>query len=413
MNPDHECFYYLGIFAMSMSSLITSLNLLVTMIYRRAPGVTWGRMPVFAWSQVAVAIMSMIWLPEIQTGMVMGLLDRVIPTNFFNPHGGYALAWESLFWLFGHPEVYIVMLPAWGVWLEITSVMSRKTLFAKKYVITALGFLAVLSSMVWAHHMFTSIRNSEMIPFSFFTESVSIPTGVMFLSALGTMWNGRIRFNTPMWYVLASMFNFTIGGLTGFFLADVPANLALHNTFFVVAHFHFTFLGGMIFAWLGALYYWFPKITGKMYNERWGKLGALLVFVFFNATFLQMFLVGLHGMNRWVAQYPAYLANQNLWISVSAFLLGIGFIIAFWNMAISWVKGVTAAENPWDAKTLEWITSSPPPVENFSEIPVVADGFYRYGAADPELPLFEAETLKALARRQKRHKEAAAGKDER
>ncbi len=398
-DPSGQIFYYLGIFAMAMSSLITSFNLLVTILFHRAPGVTWGRMPVFVWSQVAVAVMSMVWLPEIITTMVLGLLDRIIPMDFFSPHGGFALAWESLFWLFGHPEVYIVMLPAWAMWLEVTSAMSGKTLFAKNYVVTALAALAILSSMVWAHHMFTSIRNSSMIPFSFFTESVSIPTGVMFLSAFGTMWRGRIRLNTPMLYMLMSMFNFTIGGLTGFFLADVPANLALHNTFFVVAHFHFTLLGGMIFAWIGAMYYWLPKLSGRMYHETWGRIGAIAVWVFFNATFLQMFAAGLHGMNRWVPQYPPYLANQNFWISISAFLLGIAFIVALGNIAYSWARGPVAEANPWGAKTLEWTTASPPPEENFPTVPVVADGFYQYGDAGPEIPLFVSETERARQRR--------------
>lgn len=401
-DPSGQIFYYLGILAMGVSSLLTSFNLLVTIIFYRAPGLTWGRMPVFIWAQIAGAIMSLIWLPEIATTMMLGLLDRIIPTDFFNPHGGFALAWESLFWLFGHPEVYIVMLPAWAIWLEVTSVMSQKTLFAKGAVVTALGALAVLSSIVWAHHMFTSIRNASMIPFSFFTESVSIPTGVMFLSALGTMWRGRMRLNTPMLYVLFSMFNFTIGGLTGFFLADVPANLTLHNTFFVVAHFHFTLLGGMIFAWLGAMYYWLPKYSGRMYNEKWGIIGAFATWVFFNATFLQMFAVGLHGMNRWVGQYPKYLMDQNIGVSIAAFLLGISFVVALWNVAYSWVKGEKAPENPWQAKTLEWQTSSPPPANNFIDIPQVKDGFYGYGDAGPEIPLFVSDTERALERRRRR-----------
>jgi cytochrome c oxidase subunit 1 len=375
-------FYYLGVFALTLSSFIVAVNLTTTILFRRAPGLTWNRLPLYVWGILTVSLLNIIWLPEIQATFMLALLDHIAHFNLFNEFGK-PLAWAEMFWLFGHPEVYIIVIPALALWNEILPVMGRKTLFARPVAILGVVFVMLLSGLVWAHHMFTNVRNSEMLPFSFFTEMISIPTGFAYLSALGTLWKSRLRLTTPALLVLMSMFNFLIGGLTGLFLADVPINFQIHNTFWVVGHFHYTIIGGMVFSSFAAMYYWLPKLAGRMYNEFWGKLGAIWIFIAFNWTFGLFFLLGLDGMNRWVSSYPPYLQPLNFWASIGAFFLGAGFGINIVHIVWAWIKGPRAQENPWQAKTLEWVTASPPPPENFEEIPTVVAGFYTYGDEAP------------------------------
>lgn len=376
-----QILYFLGVFALGLSSIFTAINVIATTIYLRAPGLTWKRLPMFVWTMLITSILNILWVPVIGVDMVMGLLDRAIPTQFFTANG-IPMLWQDLFWLFGHPEVYIIILPAWGLWFEILPVMSRKTLFGRKWIIAGLFGLTILSSVVWTHHMFTTVDDTRLIPFMTTTELVSIPTGFMYIAALGTIWGGRLRLTTPMVFVLMSMFNFLIGGLTGVFLADVPGDWQLHNSYFVVSHFHYTILGGMVFTWLAGMFYWFPKFTGRMYNETWGKISAWAIFIFFNLTFAAMQVAGINGMNRQIAVYLPYLQSINVWISICAFFLGASFLIPFINLAYSWVKGKHASANVWGGKTLEWQTSSPPPHENFLETPLVTGDFYDYGEAD-------------------------------
>ncbi|WP_207711471.1 cytochrome c oxidase subunit I [Sulfobacillus harzensis] len=371
-------FYYLGVAALTMSSIIVSLNLVATIVFNRAPGVTWARLPMFVWGITTVSILNLIWLPEIQMTFILQLLDRIVPLNLFNA-AGQVLAELELFWLFGHPEVYIVVVPAFALWNEIIPVMAQKSLFARSWAVIGLIFVMMLSGLVWAHHMFTNMRNSEMFPFSFFTEMISIPTGFAFMAALGTMWKSRYRLTTPGLLILMSMFNFLHGGITGVYLADPPINLQVHDTMFVVAHFHYTIIGGMVFSWIAATYYWLPKITGRMYSEFWGKFLSIWIFLAFNTAFSTMFLVGLEGMNRWVPTYPPYLHPLNLVISIAAWTLGVGFVLHGVHIVWAWRKGPKASHNPWNGRTLEWMTSSPPPDNNFREIPEVIDGFYNYG----------------------------------
>lgn len=382
IDPSGAVYYYLGVAALLMSSYVVSANLVATIIYRRAPGLTWNRVPMFAWGILVTSLLNLIWLPEIVTTFLLALVDRVIPFHFFDATGS-PLTYLNLFWLFGHPEVYIIVLPALAIWQEILPVMARKSLFARNVSVIGLTFVMLLSGMVWGHHMFTNMSNQEMLGFSFFTEMISIPTGFAFLSALGTIWNSKLRLTTPTILVLMSMFNFLIGGLTGLFLADVPVNFQIHNTFFVVGHFHYTIIGGMVFSLIAAMYYWLPKISGRMYNEFYGKFLAIWVFIAFNWTFAQMFVIGLDGMPRWVPIYPKYLQALNDSISIGAFLLGIGFLLTVVHIWWAWVKGPVSVENPWRARTLEWQTESPPPPENFREIPVVAGSFYIYGEDAP------------------------------
>lgn len=383
-----QVLYFLGVFSLGLSSLLTAINLIATILYLRAPGVKWGRLPFFVWTILATAVLNLLWVPVVGTAMVMALLDRIIPTQFFGAQG-LPLLWQDLFWIFGHPEVYIIIFPAWGLWLEIIPVMARKTLFGYRWALAGVLGVVFLSSYVWTHHMFTGVTDDRLIPFMTTTELISIPTGFMYIAAIGTLWQGRVRLTTPMLLVLMSMVNFLVGGITGVFLADVPLNFQLHDTYFVVAHFHYTIIGGMIFAWFAGLFYWFPKYAGRMYNEFWGKVFAWLCFISFNLTFFTMYLVGIQGMNRRIAVYLPYLQGLNQWISIWAFLLGASFFIALINLLYSWVRGPAAAVNPWGGKTLEWQTSSPPPRENFEKEPVVTSDFYTYGKVEPEPVLFE------------------------
>ena len=376
-DPSGIVFYYLGVFALTVSSLMVSINLTATILFKRAPGLTWNRIPMYAWGILTVSLLNLIWLPEIQMTFLMSLLNVIVPLPFFEQVGS-PLTYMEMFWLFGHPEVYIVVVPAFALWQEILPVMSQKSLFGRQWGIIGLVFVMLLSGLVWAHHMFTNMRNNQMLPFSFFTEMISIPTGLSYLVALGTLWRANLRLTTPTLLILMSMFNFLIGGMTGVFLADPVVNLQMHDTFFVVAHFHYTIIGAMVFSWLAAFYYWFPKLSGRMYNETWGKIGAVWIFIAFNGVFGQLFLLGLRGMNRWVPVYPAYLQPMNLEISLFAFLLGFGFLFHFGHILWMWKRGPIAEFNPWRAKTLEWQTASPPGDINFDPIPRVVSGFYDY-----------------------------------
>ncbi|MCF8565338.1 cbb3-type cytochrome c oxidase subunit I [Alicyclobacillus tolerans] len=385
-------FYYLGVFAMLLSTLIVALNLTATIIFNRAPGLRWSRLPMYAWAMLAVSILNIIWVPEIIMTFILGLLAHIVPLPFFTAVGS-PLTYLQLFWLFGHPEVYIVVLPALAIWQEILPVMGKKSLFARQWGIMGLIFVMILSGMVWAHHMFPTMRNQEILPFSFFTEMISIPTGFAYMVSIGTLWKSRMTLTTPSLLVLMSMFNFLIGGLTGLFLADPAVNMQIHDTFFVVGHFHYTIIGGMVFSFFAGLYYWLPKFSGRMYKDKWGMFGAIWIFLAFNATFAQFFLIGLRGMNRWVPIYPQYLQGMNFEISIFAFFLGAGFLYNLIYVAWVWVKGPKVEENPWRGKTLEWATSSPPGETSFEEIPTVVAGFYDYSDDAPNPVVFKGQTV--------------------
>lgn len=381
-DPGGMIYYYLGVFALTLSSLFVSINLTATIVFHRARGLTWARLPLFVWGILTVSVLNILWLPEIDMTFVMALLDKIVPFHFFDAKGSVE-GYLSMFWLFGHPEVYIVVVPAFALWNEILPVMAQKNLFARSWAVIGLIFVMMLSGLVWAHHMFTNMRNSEMFPFSFFTEMISIPTGFSFLAAIGTIWGSRLRLTTPTLLVLMSLFNFLIGGLTGVFLADPPVNLQVHDTFFVVAHFHYTIIGGMVFTWIAAMYFWLPKLSGRMYSEFWGKLLAVIIFVGFNGTFTLLFLLGMQGMNRWVPVYPPYLQPLNYTASLFAFVLGLGFLGHAIHILWAWRNGPVAEKNPWHSRTLEWLTDSPPPPENFPGEVEVHHGFYVYAQDEP------------------------------
>jgi cytochrome c oxidase subunit 1 len=377
-----QVLFNLAIITFGLSSILGGLNFIVTIIFMRAPGMTWGKLPIFVWSMFAAAWLALLYTQGFAVALFMVLLDRVAGMAFFSATdgGGDPLLYQHVFWFYSHPAVYIMIVPGFGIALEIIAHFSRKPLFAYRYAVGAFLGILGLSGLVWAHHMFTSgMPNYLHGPFLVATELISIPTGLIFLAALGTMWMGRLWLRVPMLFAMAVIFNFGNGGVTGIFLADTPTDVHLHDTYFVVAHFHYTIVGGEIFALFGAIYYFFPKMTGRMYNERLGQLHFWLMFVGFNATFFLMHWPGIEGMNRRVADYPESLEPANLLISLFAFGLGASFLFFIWNMLWSWVRGPVAAANPWQARTLEWQTSSPPPLENFPIPPTVRDHPYDYG----------------------------------
>jgi cytochrome c oxidase subunit 1 len=327
------------------------------------------------------AWLALLFTQGFAAALLMVLLDRALGMSFFNAqNGGDPLLYQHVFWFYSHPAVYIMVVPGFGLALELITHFSRKPLFAYKYAVGGLLGILGLSGLVWAHHMFTSgMPNYLHGPFLVLTEAISIPTGLIFLSALGTIFMGKLWLKTPMLFALAVIFNFALGGITGIFLADVPTDIHFQDTYFVVAHFHYTIVGGEIFALFGAIYYYFPKMTGRMYNETLGRLHFWWMFLGFNATFFLMHWPGILGMNRRIADYPSSLEGINLIISLAAFALGASFLVFVFNMIYSWVRGPVAEANPWRARTLEWQTSSPPPVENFPAPPVVRGHPYEYG----------------------------------
>ncbi len=376
-----QTLFDLAIIAFGLSSIVGGLNFIVTIIFMRAPGMTWGKLPIFVWAMFTTAWLALLYTQGFATSLFMVLLDRVAGLSFFDAaKGGDPLLYQHVFWFYSHPAVYIMVLPGLGVFLEVLTHFSRKPLFAYKYAVG--GFMGILglSGVVWAHHMFTSgMPNYLHGPILVTTEMISIPTGLVFLSGLGTIWMGKLWLRTPMLFAMAVLVNFANGGVTGIFLADVPTDIHLHDTYFVVAHFHYTIMGAEIFALFAGIYYWFPKITGRMYNERLGQIHFWWMFISFNLTFFTMHWPGIEGMNRRIASYPGQYEAVNLFVSLAAFSLGASFLPFIWNMLYSWVKGPIAEANPWHARTLEWQVSSPPPLENFPVPPVVRDHPYDYG----------------------------------
>jgi cytochrome c oxidase subunit 1 len=381
--------YLLGFAVIGLGMMAAGFNIAVTIINYRAPGMTWSRLPIFVWSILATAALLTLATPVLFAGGLFGLLDKTVQTSFYvTEHGGSSYLWQNLFWFFGHPEVYIMALPGFGIVGEIMPVFTRKPLFAYKVAAAGMIGVALLSFFVWQHHLFQSGINPDMRPlFMLTTELISIPTGFIFLVGMGTLYKAKIRYEVPMLFCMALFFNFLIGGVTGVFLSDVPVNVTVHGGFFVLSHFHYTIMGGLLFAFMAGLYFWLPKMTGRMMNSRIGKWHFWTLFIFFNLTFFPMFVIGLLGQPRRVYTYASNLQALNDFSSVSAFLLGISFLIFFanlmWSMFISPVK---APANPWDSLGLEWQTANPVPSYNFERIPVIMTDPYRY--SEPGAPSF-------------------------
>src|SRR5215472_6533024 len=370
---------------MGISIILAGFNILVTVICYRAPGMRWSRLPMFLWGLLGTSVLMTLAGPILVGAMYMLLTDRTAQTAFFAPRlGGSTYLWQDLFWFFGHPEVYILALPGFGIVMELLPVFCRKPLFGYKVAAAGIIGVTLLSFFVWQHHLFNSGIDPDMRPlFMLTTELISIPTGFIFLVAMGTLWKAKIRFTVPMLFCLAFFFNFLIGGITGVFLSDVPADTTEHGSFFVMAHFHYTIMGGLIFAFMAGCYYWLPKMMGIKLNQMLGKIHFWAMFVFFNSTFLPLFAVGLAGQPRRVFTYARNLQTLNDWVSISAFFLGFSILLFVINFV--WSTVVTREPevgNPWRSRGLEWQTSSPPPAHNFDHVPVVLSGPYEYGDKD-------------------------------
>ncbi len=380
-QPIGQVFFNMGVQWAGASSILTALNFLVTIITMRAPGMTFWRMPLLVWANFTTSLLVVIATPFIAGSQFFVMFDRIMHTSFFVPdEGGYVLGYQHIFWFYSHPAVYIMILPGFGIISEIVSVMSRKPIFGYRLMALSLLGILVLGFSVWAHHMFVAgMADWLRVPMMISTLLIAVPTGVKVFSWLATLWEGKIRLNTPMLFALGFISMFVIGGLSGIYLASVPIDIHASDTYFIVAHIHYVLFGGSVLTIFAGIYYWFPKMTGRMYSERLGKWHFWLTFVSFNLTFFPMHWVGLVGMPRRVADYADRFADLNLFVTVSSFMLGASVVIFFYNVIVSWARGPVAESNPWRAMTLEWQVSSPPPVFNFDEIPQVVGGPYEYG----------------------------------
>ena len=368
-------YWALGLQIVGLASLLASVNFITTVLAMRAPGMTLMRMPVFAWMALVVNFLLLFSLPIITVGLIQVFLDRNLGTLFFDAaNGGDPILWQHLFWLFGHPEVYVLILPAMGIVSEVLPTFSRKPLFGRSFVIfsgIAIGFMGF---GVWAHHMFTSgLGPVAEAAFALSTMFIAVPTGVKIFNWLGTVWGGSIRLATPMLFSLGFIAMFVIGGLSGVTHSVVPADWQQHDTYYIVAHFHYVLVGGAVFGLIAGLYYWWPKITGKLLHDGLGKVHFWLIFIGFNLTFAPMHILGLNGMPRRTYRYPEGLGFEfwNFVATVGSFLIALAMLVLFWNIYRTWRKGEVAGPDPWDGRTLEWSISSPPPEHNFDQIPVV------------------------------------------
>jgi len=368
-------FYSLGLIITGIASTVSAINLAVTVINMRAPGMTLFRMPVFVWMGLVVQLLLAFSLPIITVGLTEMFFDRRFNTHFFDPAaGGDPLLWQHLFWLFGHPEVYILILPAMGIVSEVLPVFARKPLFGYQFVVfsgIAIGFIGF---GVWAHHMFaTGLGPVANTAFGISTMIIAVPTGVKIFNWLGTLWRGDIRFATPMLFALGFIAMFVIGGLSGVTHAVVPHDYQQTDTYYIVAHFHYVLFGGAMFGLFAGIYYWWPKVFGRFLNERIGRINFWIMLIGFNLTFGPMHILGLQGMPRRIHSYPESLGLGfwNLVATAGAFLIALSVLIFLVNAVSSFRKPAEMAADPWDARTLEWLTASPPPEHNFDEVPVV------------------------------------------
>ncbi len=380
-NPGMDC-YILFFALVGISMTLLGLNMIATILTMRAPGLTWTRLPIFVWGILSTCVLMVLAAPVLIATLSMEALDRTAQTTFFvTAGGGSNYLYENLFWIFGHPEVYILALPGFGIVLELLPVFSRKPLWGYRLAVAGLLGVSLLSWFVWQHHLFVSGMNGDLRPFYMLsTELISIPTGFTFLCGMMTIWRGNIRFTVPMLFCLAWFFNFLIGGLSGVFLSDAPSDITTHGSFFSMAHFHYTIMGGLVFAFFAGIYYWVPKMTGFELHERLAKIHFWGMFIFFNSTFAPLFAIGFLGQPRRVVTYASGLQFLNDWVSISAFLLGTSMLVFLYNLIWSLAfRKQRAAANPWSSRSIEFQLPSPVPVQNFDRIPVFSSDPYGYG----------------------------------
>ncbi len=358
-----------------LASMLGAVNFIATIHNMRAPGMGWGRIPLFVWTILIYAYLIVIALSSLAASVTMLLLDRNFGTTFFDPtEGGSALLWQHLFWFFGHPEVYILVLPAFGVFSEVLPVFARKPIFGYKAIAASTAGIAFLGLLVWAHHMFATPMSTVVLAFFMLSSFlIAVPTGVKIFNWVATLWRGTIEYRVALFYAVGGIATFLMGGITGIFLAVFPVDWQLTDTYFVVAHFHYTAFGGAAFAMVAALYFWFPKMSGRMLSEKLGKISFWLFFIGFHVTFLIQHSAGLSGMPRRVYEYSDDngLAIYNLISTIGSFILATGVLLTVVNLVHSLKKGAVAGPDPWKANTLEWLTPSPPPENNFDVIPRV------------------------------------------
>jgi cytochrome c oxidase subunit 1 len=369
-----------GIFLVGMSSILTGLNFIVTIHKLRAPGMTWHRLPLFIWGMYATSVIQVVATPVVGITFLLLAMERLFGVGFFDPaKGGDPLLFQHFFWFYSHPVVYVMILPAMGILSEVIPVFSRKPIFGYKAIAYSSLAIAFLGFLVWGHHMFASgMSKTASVIFSFLTFFVAVPTAVKVFNWIATMYKGSITFESPMLYALTFIFLFVVGGLTGMFLGALATDIHLHDTYFIVAHFHYTMMGGTVMGFLAGLHYWWPKMTGRMLSEKLARWGWLLMFIGFNLTFLVQFYMGFKGMPRRWAQYPPQYQTLNIVSTVGSWILAGGILIMFSNFVRGLFRGDPAPANPWKGLTLEWHTASPPPTENFEKIPVVTDWPYGY-----------------------------------
>ncbi len=383
----HVILTAVGVFITGFSSILTGLNFIVTIHTMRAPGLTWFRLPLFIWAHYATSLIMILGTPVLAISILLVGIERLFRIGIFDPAlGGDPLLFQHLFWFYSHPAVYIMILPAMGVISELITCFSRKSIFGYKFIAFSSVAIAVLGFFVWGHHMFVSGQSiyAGMI-FSFLSMLVAIPSAVKVFNWTATLYKGSVSYHTPMLYALGFIGLFTIGGLTGLFLASLGLDVHVHDTYFVVAHFHYIMVGGAIMGYLGGLHFWWPKMTGRMYPEGWARLAALILFIGFNLTFFPQFVLGYLGMPRRYHVYPEEFQILNVMSTAGASILGVGYLIPMVYLVWSLRYGPIATANPWQATGLEWETPSPPPTENFPQTPIVTEEAYAYSLREAKV----------------------------
>jgi cytochrome c oxidase subunit I len=373
-----------GVFVAGFSSILTGLNFIVTVHKMRAPGMTWGRLPLFVWSNYATGLIQVLGTPVLAISLTLIAFERIAHVGIFDPNiGGDPILFQHLFWFYSHPAVYIMILPGMGVISEIVACFSRKRVFGYNFVAFSSMAIAVLSFVVWGHHMFVTGESVySAVAFSILSFMVAVPSAIKVFNWTATMYKGSVSFETPMLYAFGFIGLFTMGGLTGLFLATLAIDVPTHGTYFIVAHFHYVMVGGMVMAFMGGLHFWWPKMTGRMYPQVWSQLSAFIIFIGFNLTFFPQFILGYMGMPRRYHSYPPEFQMLNVMSTAGASILAVGYVLPLIYFMWSLKYGAKAGKNPWGAAGLEWQIQSPPTTFNFDETPIVTHEAYNYGEVE-------------------------------